>query len=213
MAFLRFIGVVLAIVSTACSLTLDPDELHAQLKTADATSTTEVVDSTSGDTVGDTTTTPPDSTSTTTDTAIEEEATGPQPNIVFHYSGEDGGCDLNFYFFVATGCPMVCGLSQDWTLAIDASNSTNVDDFKWKFRGNDGYIVSPNTGSGARVDNIKLSLPACAVGNVPEVGDSEVTVDLSIDGGHTYDRHFAIPFTVNQQGSPTCSDAGVCAAP
>ncbi|MFO0751072.1 MAG: hypothetical protein U1F43_36165 [Myxococcota bacterium] len=220
-----------ALLLGGCSLTLDPDDLRAELA-ADAKdgATTDVAASDgSADSLADVA---PDTTevaSVETDTSVvadtndiadttavaDSEAevdTGPTQEIVLHYSGDGpDGCNLEYQVVILTQCPQTCPAKGGWHLVVDASDSLGVGTFSWRFAATNLYTVTPTLASGARVE-LEVDVPGCELLSGTTVGPGAITVELSVDGG-PYQQQRSLHWTTSSVPAASCHREGVCPAP
>lgn len=222
MELLKALGVIICIVSTACTLTLDPDELTADLKTGggDTTVTTGDADVTSdsattADTTDITTTTAPD---------VEPDSDATEPTLDLAYPGA-GSCQLDYYFPLGavTGCTATCPVrvplaAYTWEVTFDIRDRPDIQDADvvWRFdvkQPPDSTVSIPSesrTRAGRRV-TLTLELDeACSSQSSNEPADVTIGVEIAIgDGGFKAQPDFH----VDMDNRDACSTKGACPDP
>jgi len=211
MALLRLALAATAVLASGCSLVLDPNDLTAAQRDisgdifnpdASDAADTKVADTAPVDTTAPADTAPPADTSPV-DTA------SPGPQVVIHASGV-GGCELDYSTVIVTECPETCPSKGGWKLIFDATASTGVTSFDWKFSATESYDVEPKSATGGRVE-VTLDVPSCALLQGATLGSATIYATLTVNGGPTqYDAR--IDFSVRHVSS--CGTTrGSCASP
>jgi len=220
-ALLKRLATLALAALPACSLVLDPDELTAELArdasdtdTADAppieTNDTSDPDTSDPDTSDPDTSDPDTSDPDTTPADVAPDAA--EPVVVVRYSGgSPPSCTLDYKLQLVTNCAQPCPNGATWTLVVDASESTGVDTFAWRFGATDGYGVSPTTASSARVD-LTLTPPDCEIVAGSGMGPGSIAIELSVNGGD-YEPLSPLRWSVRSVAAAACTSQGNCPAP
>jgi len=216
----------LALALGGCSLVLDPDDLTAELlvtrdgQDATALDTTTLDTTTPDDTTLDDTASPLDTApgdtadTTTTDTNAATDADTPDTpasELVLRWSGQPPGtCTLAFRKNL-TNCPVSCPDGKGWTIVVDASESTGIGAFQWRFGATDGYGVSPRQAVGPRV-TLTVTEPDCALLAGADMSPGSIAVELATDGGGFVPLS-PIRWSIQYISGLSCSSPGDCPAP
>lgn len=212
----RLASLAAAVALAGCSLALDPDDLRAELlvtrdgqDTGDTTAdTTTSTDSTTSTATTDTsTTTATDSSTTDVDDATDTTTRA----LIVRWSGQDPSTCTLVYRKDLTGCPKACPDAEGWTLVIDASESTGIGAFNWRFAATNNYGVTPTQAVGPRV-TLTVTPPDCALLAGADVGPGSIAVELATDGG-AFAPQPAIRWGVLNISGLTCDSPNDCPDP
>lgn len=220
MALLRaiLVAITASLLSTAgCSLVLDADDLKAEHLdiSGDTVGTADTVRPADSTTPTDTAAPPTDATAPSDTTAVEDttgpaDTAAPAPVLVIKKSGV-GGCQLDYHSVIVTGCPETCPDKGGWTLVFDASASTGVTSFDWRFSATEMYDVQPKTATGGRVE-ITLDVPGCELLQGATIGSATIYATLIPNGDEAAKTTAQLDFVVRQVTS--CgSTQGTCPDP
>ena len=220
-ALSRLVAAASALVLGACSLVLDPDDLRAKraldadtkvVDTSDASDASDTIELDTADTIELDTAdaTELDTADTVTDTG-EPDTTIPR-EVIVHYSGEAPlSCTFDYKVIPITNCPSSCPDNKGWNVVVDASDSTGVGAFNWRFGATDGYSVNPTQASGPRV-TLTIGLPSCELIAGAGMGPGSIAVELSTDGG-AFEPRSAIRWAVRSVSASACTSQGFCPEP
>lgn len=132
---------------------------------------------------------------------------GPEPPVLRLVHSGMNGCVLDYYLQFLTGCPKTCG----WQIALDATESTGVQSFTWRFSATNGYTVSPETASGPS-PTVNVGFPSCTLLGGNDVGPARVLIEVRLNGG-PFEIVSTVDFGVRMVSSCPSSGQGACPLP
>lgn len=197
----------LAMAGAGCSLVLDPSDLTADRLDGQSDTLDGDGDATTADTAPLTDSAAGD---TTTPDTVTVDTSEPGPHVVIKASGV-GGCELDYHSVLVTGCPETCPDKGGWTLVFDATASTGVTGFDWRFSATEMYDVQPKSATGGRVE-ITLDVPGCELLHGATIGSASVYATLTINGDADATYPAQLDFSVRQV-SGCATTQGTCAEP